>query len=235
MNSCLMSMPLLQKATALVLALSFFVSGEFVSAQNLNEELKSLDLIAAEMDGGSSKTLYSVQPRIRSLDRRFEVLFGGGQSLAGESLLNSRQLTVEAQFHFNEKWALAAAYSDISNEWTSSARNLIDEEGLVPDVDFVRSRSEMRLQYNVFYGKMRWFSDSISYFDQYVALGYASNDSRSGVNGGPVLDIGLSHWFKNTASIHWGLKDYHYQAQRQLDTVAINNVVAYLQIGYMFQ
>ena len=223
----------MKKTVLLILILSLPIQS---FCETLESELKSLNFDKSEKipAGQSTEKLYSIQSRVISLDNRNEILLGGGQNLTGDSFLVSRQASLEDQFHFNDKWAVALAYSKAENKWSSSTQKLIDQNSLVPDVDYLKSRTEFRLQYNTFYGKLRVTRDSIFYFDQYVALGYASNELASGNSGGPVIDVGFSNWISNYGSIHWGLKDYSYQERGQLSSGFTNNIFAYIQAGYLF-
>lgn len=206
-------------------------------SQTLESELNSLSFDKNEVlpEGLSKEKLYSVQSRIMELKGRTEVLFGGGQNFTGNSFLVSRQLTVEGQYHFNNQWSLALAHSQMDNKWTSSTDQLIAQNSLVPDVDYIRSRTELRVQYNTFYGKLRLLRDSVYYFDQYVAFGYAINELSSGSSPGPVLDVGFVHWLPQWGSLHWGLKDYYYEERGKLTSGYSNNLFGYVEVGYLFK
>jgi len=207
------------------------------SAQTLESELDSLNLEKTEKvpEGSTKERLYSIQSRITELKNRVEILAGGGQNFSGDSFLQSRQMSLEGQFHFNDSWSAALAYSQLDNQWTNSTQQLINQKSLVPDVDYTTSRTEARVQYNTFYGKLRWQRDSVLYFDQYISLGYAWNNLASGTSPGPVADIGFAHWISNWGTVHWGVKDYYYQENGQLSSGYNNNIFGYLEVGYLFK
>jgi outer membrane beta-barrel protein len=206
-------------------------------SQNMESELNSLNIDKNEKipAAQSNEKLYSIQSRTMELKNRFEFLVGGGQNFTGDSFLLSRQMSVEGQYHFNNQWSLAATFSQMSNAWTSSTQSLIDQQGLVPDVDYIKSKTELRVQYNTLYGKMRWLRDSVSYFDQYVAFGYSANELSSGMSAGPVIDVGFAHWVSNWGSVHWGVKDYYYEENRKLTAGYSHNIFGYASVGYMFK
>ena len=100
-------------------------------------------------------------------------------------------------------------------------------------MDRAESRREMRVQYNLFYGKIRLLENSILFFDQYAGLGWVSNHLDSGESTGPVGDLGLAFWIPDRASIHFGVKDYYYEERNVLAPGSNHNLHAYLSVGFL--
>jgi outer membrane beta-barrel protein len=210
-----------------------FCSFPAVGAKPLQSDLKSLDLDDYGILVNSKDHLYAVQSRAMDLDRRVELLLSGAQNLSGDGFLITRQMGLEAQYHINNDWALALGYSRVNNDWSNSAKGLIATQGLTPTVDRTTSRTELRAQYNLFYGKIRLLSDSILFFDQYAGLGWTSNQLDSGESPGPVADIGLAFWIPDWGSVHMGLKDYYYEERRVLAPGSNHNLNVYVSLGFL--
>lgn len=200
----------------------------------LESELNSLEVSNKVPNNISKEKLYSIQLRAVSLVKRNEVNVGWGQNLSSNSFLKSQQLDLKYMFHFNDKWALGLGFSQVYNELTDSARRLADIQGVYPDLDFAKSRTEATIEYNIFYGKFRFTQDQAFYFDNYFALGMASHQLGSGTAQGPVADLGLAFWLSRWGSLRMGLKDYAYTEKRALTAGSANYVNGYVKMGYLF-
>ena len=200
----------------------------------LESELNSLE-VSNKVPGNISKEkLYSIQLRSVSLVKRSEVNVGWGQNLSSNSFLKSQQMDVKYMFHFNDKWALGLGYAQVFNELTDSAQRLAKIQGVYPDLDFAKLRTEATVEYNLFYGKFRFSQDQAFYFDNYFALGMASHQLGSGTAQGPVADLGLAFWLSRRGSLRLGLKDYAYTEKRALTAGSANYVNGYVKMGYLF-
>jgi outer membrane beta-barrel protein len=223
------------KMRAILVLLASFAAAVPVLAKTtgLETDLKTLDLENYNILVSEDDKLYAIQPRVMPLDKRFEVIIGGGQNLTGDGFLTTRQVSFEGRFHFNKLWSVGAAYGHVSNSWSPSAEGLIANQRLTPNVDRTNSRTEARVQYNLFYGKIRWLQDAITYFDQYWALGIASNQLNSGQSAGPLLDAGFAFWLPSWGSVHWGLKDYYYEERTSFGPGYNHNLYVYLGLGFL--
>ncbi len=220
--------------TLILTVLTFTCGLALAATRSLESELKQLDVKDAVPSSKLVERIYAVQSRATPLQYRTELTLGLAENFGGSGFLASDQWTAEAQFHFSDRWALAAGYSQVSNKFTGAAKNLEEKSGFLPDVDYVKSRMEARLLYNVFYGKFRFTRNQALSFDQYLGLGAAQNDLRSGTNTGPVGDMGFAFWFGQHVSVRLGMKDYYYRENRALSQGYSHNVHGYLQTGYIF-
>ncbi len=212
--------------TALFLALP-------AQSATLEEEIKGLDVQDAVPAAISKEKYYSIQTRNVTLKNRIEVLVGVGENFSSDGFLASEQVGGEIQYHLNDNWSLGVGYAQVFNKFKDSADRLLDAEGLLPDVDYAKTRMEVKIQYNLFYGKFRFTKDSVMYFDQYVALGFAQNTLGSGASPGPTFDAGFAFWVSNWGSVHLGVKDYYYQEKSRLSSGAHHNIHGYVQAGYL--
>ena len=202
--------------------------------KSLEKDLKDLDVQDAVPSAKLQERIYAVQARATPLKGKRELALTFGQVISGSDFLSSAQFGLEGQYHFNDRWFAAAAYSRVSNRFTASAESLQTSSGYLPDVDFAKSRLEARLGLNLFYGKFRFTSAQALSFDQYLGLGFASNQLRSGTSTGPVIDAGFAFYFPRQVAVHLGVKDYAYQENRLLTKGDTNNVQLYVQAGVLF-
>jgi outer membrane beta-barrel protein len=210
-------------------ALAFGATG-----RSLESELKQLEVKDAVPSSKLVERIYAVQGRITPLKFRPEVGVSLAENFGGSGFLDSSQWSAEGRFHFSDRFALAASYSYVNNEFNGSAKNLQEKSGILPDIDYVKSRWEGRLIYNMFYGKFRFTRSQSLSFDQYIGLGAAQNELRSGTTTGPVGELGFAFWFGQHVSIRLGMKDYYYKENRTLSQGYAHNVHGYLQTGYIF-
>lgn len=202
--------------------------------KSLQRELNELDVQDAVPSSQVSERLYAVQMRAHPLGRKWEVLLGGNRAIAGSEFLITSQVSFEGQYHYDDRWAVAAAYSRVFNEFTQAADNLQNETGKLPDVDYATSRIEARGVFNAFYGKVRFSRNQAVTFDQYFGLGLVRSDQRLGASVGAVGDFGFAFWLGRSASVHLGLKDYYYEEKGLISKGMNHNVHAYAQAGALF-
>jgi outer membrane beta-barrel protein len=218
----------------LIVALSLFLSLPAQAAtSSLEDDIKGLDVEGAAPAQITKEKLYSIQSRSSPLRKHLEILVGFGENFTGDSFLASEQVGAELQYHVTDDWSVALAYNQVFNKFKDAADNMLVADGLLPDVDFVRSRQELRVQYNLFYGKFRFTKDSVLYFDQYVSLGFAQNELGSGSSPGPVGDAGFAFWISDWGSLHLGVKDYYYEEKSRLSSGSHHNIHGYVQAGYL--
>ncbi len=202
--------------------------------KSLERELKDLDVKDAIPSSKLVERIYAVQGRATPLAMRPELTVAMAQNFSGSGFLETSQWTVEGIFHFSDRWAMAAAYSQVSNKFTKAANNLLNTSGYLPDVDYAKSRMEARALYNVFYGKFRFSRSQSMSFDNYLGLGAVQNDLRSGQALGAVAEVGFAFFFPKDISVRVGVKDYFYKENRTLSQGYAHNVHGYLQTGYLF-
>lgn len=218
---------------AALLFLVLLSSAAFAQNKSLENELKELDAKDSVPSLKTSDRIYAVQPRATPIANRFEILFAANKTFAGSDFVDSSQIGGEVQYHLNDRWALAAAYAHVNNELTDSARNLESATGVLPDVDYAKSRMEAKALYNVFYGKFRFTQKQALSFDQYLGLGVANNQLFSGTSTGPVFEAGFAFWMGKMFALHLGVKDYFYKENRTLSKGNTNNVQGYVQAGIL--
>lgn len=200
---------------------------------SLEDQLKELNS-GNQAPMVSREKLYAVQERYLPLRHKSEVTLGGAMNLTGNSFLRTQQVALGYRFHFNDRWSMGLSHAFVFNQFTTGADNLKTADGAVPHVPYASSRSDMMVEYHVFYGKFRWSVDTVSYFDQYIAIGPGIVAMNNGVVGAAVADIGFAFWLGKWGSARVGLKDYFYNEAYRSGSTASQNVHAHLDMGYLF-
>ncbi len=203
-------------------------------APSLEDQLKLLELPANRAPVAvSTEKLYSVQSRYNPLKGRFEVSLGVARDFTNASSLSSQQLGGSLRYHLNDRWHVGVAGGQVFNEFTETARLLMEREGVVPDVAYAKYRANLEVGANTFYGKFRLSSDTVLYLDQYVSLGAGV----VGLNRGPAamatVDAGFAFWIGRGGVIRIGMKDHIYREKRELSSAMTHHWLGHVQIGWM--
>jgi outer membrane beta-barrel protein len=196
-----------------------------------------LDALAVPIDKGLVSTandkLYSIQERLYPLKNRHELGFTGGKNLNQDGHLDSTQWGGMYRYHINNKWALGLNHFRMNNELSSAGKKLVDEKGILPDRDYVKSQTDVVAEYNLFYGKMRFDLDEVVYFDQYWGLGAGQLELGGGNATAMVIDAGVAFWIGKMMSARMGLKNDFYKEQNINGETSVHNMVGYLSFGVL--
>jgi len=182
----------------------------------------------------ASEKLYSVQGRFSPLKSRSEVSVGGGYNFAGSGYLSMSQIEGAYRFHFSDRLSLGLFGSYNFNKLNESGNTLMNQNQLLPDVAYERYRASLLLAYNTFYGKIRFGMESVTYFDQYVAVGPGIVAMNTGTSPAGVVDIGFVFWMGRNGSLRFGVQNEFFTEKRVQSTVFRNDAVAHLDIGLLF-
>lgn len=178
--------------------------------------------------------LYAVQGRYSPLKNRSEVSVGGGYNFAGSGYLSMSQLQAAYRFHLSDRWSLGLFGSYNFNKLNESGKNLLAQNQLLPDVAYEKWRGSMLLGFNTFYGKIRFAMDSVTYFDQYVAVGPGIVAMNTGNSAAGVVDVGFAFWLGRGGSVRFGVQNEFFSEKRTQSTVFRNDAVAHLDLGLVF-
>ena len=200
---------------------------------SLEDQLKSLDMPNQAPASISREKFYSIQDRYLPLTHKNEFSVGVAANLTGDSFLVTRQMELGYRFHFNNSWSLGLSHAFVSNQFTSAATQLVDSDGIIPDLPYAKTRTDLMATYNVFYGKFRLSQEQVFYFDQYISAGPGMIQLNTGASGAAVADIGFAFWLGKWGSTRLGLKDYYYNEPLRSGTTPSHNLHAHLDIGYL--
>jgi outer membrane beta-barrel protein len=203
-------------------------------AGSLEDQLKALDTSNQAPAGANREKMYAVQARYLPLKWKNEFTIGGASNLTGDSFIRTNQIEAGYHLHFSDRWSAALSHAWVDNELKSEVDTVKTNNGALPDVPYSISRTDLTAEYNVFYGKFRWTAETVSYFDQYIALGAAQIEQNTGTSMGYVADIGFAFWMGKWGSTRLGLKDYYYKEDYRSGPLWTNNLHAHLDLGYLF-
>jgi outer membrane beta-barrel protein len=201
---------------------------------SLEDQLKALDADNAAPAAASREKLYAVQTRYLPLHFKNEFTLGGASNLTPDSFLTTQQVEIGYHFHFNDRWSASVDQAWVNNTFKSDTNNLRTTDGALPNVPYATSRTDLMAEYNVFYGKFRWSAETVSYFDQYLAIGPGMVEQNTGATAAAVADAGFAFWLGKWGSARLGLKDYYYREQYASGAQFTQNIHAHMDFGYLF-
>jgi outer membrane beta-barrel protein len=201
----------------------------------LGKKLEKLNIPDDKVSPVVSKDkLYVVNTRYSSLNKRHEVDIFGANNFTSDSHLLTRQAGMSYRFHINDKWGVGLRYTNYFNELSDAGKALFDNKSLLPDSDFAYKSTDLFVNYNTMYGKLRLSKESVIYFDQYISLGYGTVDLESGEQNMIIADLGFSFWLGQNYSIRAGLKNEFYEQRQKTENRNIHNAMGYISFGYLF-
>ena len=201
---------------------------------SLEDQLKTLDAGNQAPASANREKLYAVQSRYLPLRFKSEFTLGGASNLTSDSFLQTQQFEIGYRFHFNDRWSLGLSEAWVDNHFKSEVNNLKTNDGAIPDVPYAITRTDLMLEYNVFYGKFRWSAETVSYFDLYLALGPGMVQQNTGTVGAGVGDVGFAFWLGQFGSVRMGFKDYYYNESYRSGAQPSQNLHAHLDLGYIY-
>ena len=230
----------MKKANLALLALVLISSGALadetvVATQSLEDQLQGLAIPANQLPiPGSSEKMYVIQNRYNPLGMRSELALGVGKNFTNDSFLVSNEVSLAYRFFLSDRWNLGLAGSYVFNDFTDTAAQLKKSEGRIPDAAFAKSKADLSLGYNLFYGKFRLSMDQVFYFDQYIALGAGLVQQSKATTPAGTFDIGFAFWFGKNLSARLGGKSWIYNEKRSASSATHNNLIGHFDLGYLF-
>jgi outer membrane beta-barrel protein len=217
----------------ILLVTSLILSAE-VSASQLESDLSSLAMPENKSPVSVTQDkLFAIQTRYAPLSNRHEVAFSLGKNFNQDGHIDSNQMGGIYRYHINDKWALGMNYFSMNNQLSSSGQKLLNDKGIIPDRDYIKSQTDVMAEYNLFYGKLRFGMDQVTYFDQYIGLGAGNVQLGRGSTTAAVLDAGIAFWLGKKGSARLGLKNDFYKEQNVNGSTNVHNMVGYFAFGYL--
>lgn len=157
-----------------------------------------------------ANTYRIVQKRVIDRDNRFEIATGLGAITGGDSYYNTKNVGMQAEYHFTHRWSVGIRYLYNMNELTSEGKRVYDQaeaqinsspsDAKAPGIDWPMSTALATVSFYPLYGKMSWFDSNVSYFDMYVLLGGGVNQLRYGTVPVYTGGLGMGMWWTNNLS-----------------------------------
>lgn len=219
----------------IVLTLLVLNSFSALAQTPLDEKLDSLNIPDDKvMSVISDDQLYAVNSRYSVLNKRHEVTLFGANNFNSDSHLETQEGGATYRFHMNDTVSFGLRYTQYKNTLSDAGETLHDKESLLPDTDYAHRATDLFVNFNTIYGKMRLTKKRVLYFDQYIALGYGNITLASGETKLINLDLGFSFWVGKNWSARAGLRNEFYTQKQKLETRDIHNAIGYLEVGYLF-
>lgn len=180
------------------------------------------------------KKVSIVQNRI--VKRRFRSELGTDYSsvFGGDSFLETQTLGLRYNFHINPKWSVALNYFKAFNGLSKDGENLIKEDGLVPDVDYLRNGYGLTVNWYPIYGKFNLHNLGVVHFDFYALAGYGQVELSSGDAGSYSYGLGVGFWLSKHLTSRLEVKQTIYDAERDSGPVDIKLTSGSISMGYLF-
>lgn len=158
-----------------------------------------------------ANTYRIVQKRVIDRESRFELAAGLGGITGGDSYYNTKNVGLQAEYHFTHRWSAGLRYLYNMNELTSEGKRVYDQAeatidannpgaAKAPGIDWPMSTTLATISFYPLYGKMSWFDLNVSYFDMYVLLGGGVNQLRYGTVPVYTGGLGMGMWWTNHLS-----------------------------------
>lgn len=225
----------MKKVLLVCLLLSFNVLAKEEAKSALESKLNSLNIPSDKVTPVvSEEKLYAVNQRYSSLKNRHEFTLLGANNFNADSHLDTRVGGATYRYHISGKWSLGVRYQEYENVLSSAGTKLFDSGFILPDTDYATKSSGGFVNYNTFYGKLRFSEDTIVYFDNYVALGYGKIALASGEVQYYNADLGFSFWFGKHLSTRVGVNNEFYTQNRINGKSNVHHAMGYIEIGYLF-
>lgn len=220
---------------SLLLGLVILTGNSFAADIPLEQKLDNLNIPDDRVSSVVSEDkLFVVNKRYSSLVNRHEITMAGAYNFTPDSHLTTRQLGATYRYHLNSSWSFGTRYQKFYNELSAAGEKLFEDKRLLPDSDFALSSLEAFVNYNTIYGKLRFSSNTVVYFDQYIALGAGQVELDAGQESMLMADLGFSFWVGKHMSTRVGVRNEFYTQQQRTGSRDIHNTVGYFEIGYLF-
>ena len=218
--------------TLLLLSLSF---SALAAETSLDKKLDDLNIPDDQVTPALSQdNFYIVNTRYSSLINRHEIGVQGSHNLTADSHLDVKQISGSYRYHLNSKWSFGLRYNHYTNKLTQAGERLLEDQKIVPDQDFAYNSQEIFATYNTGYGKLRWSSETVVYFDQYISLGGGQIELASGKTNHALLDLGLAFWLKKHGSLRVGVRNEVYNQIKITGEDLKYNAMGYIEFGFLF-
>ena len=205
------------------------------AASDLTKKLDDLSIPKDHVTPILSKAqLESVNSRYSSLRNRHELTLLGSNNFNADSHIDTKQAGATYRYHINSSWSLGFRYTEYENTLSAAGEKLVDSQDILPDTDYAVKSTDLFINFNTVYGKLRLTDKTVVYFDHYLALGYGDIALASGETQIYTIDTGLSFWFGKHFSSRVGVKNELYVQQKINGNDNTHNVMGYLEFGYLF-
>lgn len=200
----------------------------------LEAQLQGLEMPANMAPAAiTQERFYSVQNRFSPLKYRSEIGLGGGYNFKGNGYMTQNEADLDYRFHFSDRWSVNAGIGFTFNSLNDSGKELVKQHGLLPDAAYPKYRAHLLLGFNTFYGKLRFSMDSVTYFDQYIAIGPGVVSMNTGKAIAGVGDVGFVFWLQKWGSLRVGVRNEIFTEKRTLTSSTVHHMVGHMDFAFL--
>ena len=181
----------------------------------------------------------------RSVDRHWRIEGGVnyGAVAAGDSYLNTQNLSFDADLHISPKFSLGVRYAEAFNQLTPegkaqfdaarSMKNAGQMDYRIPDIDYPKSSLLGVINWYMMYGKINFFDVSVIQFDIYSLAGAGTMQLSSGSTPTYTAGAGIGFWLSQHITSRIEMRYQTYQDQVYTGSRNLNLFVANLGLGVL--
>lgn len=186
-----------------------------------------------------------VQSRTVSRHFRFEIAPEYSGTFGGDTYIKTHSYGLNAYFHLNPRWSLAAkyrsSYNDLSKEGEARFERayqayLADPQNpskSVPEINFPKSQTMGYINWYPIYGKINWLDKSVVQFDVYMLAGAGQVELNTGSTSSWSAGGGVGFWFTPRVSTRVEMAYQTYDAEYFDGPVKVNLATAAFQVGWL--
>lgn len=233
----------------MILVLSLVCGMTAQGAENIDAEFDSLGGNKIFLEKAKAlepeKKVSIVQNRTVPLDNRLELATEFSGTFGGDTYSRTKNLGLNAFYHFNPRWAIGAKYSYSFNSLTPEGQSLVDQAyaefqknpeaptAAFPKMDYPKSEMMALFNYAPIYGKLNLFDQAVAHFDVYMLGGYGQVALLSGATPSYTAGGGLGFWINRSFSTRVEMRYQSYQAKYFETEKKMDLAVASVQMGWL--
>lgn len=186
-----------------------------------------------------------VQNRTVSLLRRFELAPEFSGTFGGETYSRTKNIGLNAMFHFNSRWAVGAKYNWSFNTLTPEGESLIAEAQAdrlenpesprfpYPKFDYAKTQAMALLNWSPIYGKLNLLDKAVAHFDFYLLGGYGQVELFSGPAPTYTAGAGFAFWLTKNFSTRLEMRYQSYEVTYFETKKSMDLALASVQMGWL--
>ena len=186
-----------------------------------------------------------VQNRTVPLDSRVEIAPEFAGTFGGDAFTRSKNIGLNAVYHFNSRWAIGAKYSYSFNDLTPEGeammksaiadyeKDTVHPTTAYPYLDYQKSETMALLNWSPIYGKLNLLDKAVAHFDFYLVGGYGQVELLSGPTPTYTGGGGLAFWLTQKFSTRVEMRYQNYKAKSFSEDKNMDLAIASVQMGWL--
>jgi len=191
------------------------------------------------------KRILIVQNRTVPLTRRVEIAPEFSGTFGGDTYSRTKNLGLNAFYHFNPRWAVGVKYNYSFNSLTPEGEALVDRAYAdyqknpatptvgYPKMDYQKSETMALVNWAPFYGKLNLLDQALAHFDFYFVGGYGQVELSSGTTRTTTAGAGFAFWLHQHLSTRLEMRYQNFTAKYFDAEKKMDLAVASIQVGWL--